>query len=47
MKKVINNDYVGQDFDEFLSEAGIAAEVELRAIKKVVFAMLKKRVSHN
>jgi antitoxin HicB len=42
MKKTINGNYVGQDFDQFLAEEGIAAEVEARAIKKVVVAMLKK-----
>ncbi len=42
MKKTINDNYVGQDFDEFLAEEGIAAEVEARAIKKVVIAMLEK-----
>ena len=42
MKKAINSGYVGQDFDEFLAEEGLAAEVEARAIKKVVVAMLVK-----
>ena len=42
MKKAINAEYVGQDFDEFLAEEGLAAEVEARAIKKVVVAMLAK-----
>jgi antitoxin HicB len=42
MKKVINAEHVGQDFDEFLAEEGLAAEVEARAIKKVVVAMLLK-----
>jgi antitoxin HicB len=42
MKKAINTNYVGQDFDEFLAEEGMAAEVEARAIKKVVVAMLMK-----
>jgi antitoxin HicB len=36
----INSKFVGQDFDAFLAEEGIAAEVEARAIKKVVVAML-------
>ena len=40
MKKAINPKNVGQDFDEFLAEDGLAAEVEARAIKKVVVAML-------
>ena len=40
--KVINPEFVGQDFDEFLKQDGIAAEVEARAIKKVVVAMLEK-----
>ena len=40
MKQKINPNYVGQDFDAFLAEEGIAAEVEARAIKKVVVALL-------
>jgi antitoxin HicB len=32
----------GQDFDEFLAEDGIAAEVEARAIKKVLVALLQE-----
>lgn len=32
---------VGQDFDDFLAEEGIAAEVQAKAIKKVVVAMLE------
>jgi antitoxin HicB len=39
--KTINPQYVGQDFDEFLAEEGIAAEVEARAIKKVVVSLLE------
>ena len=34
--------HVGQDFDEFLAEEGIAGEVEARAIKKVVVALLER-----
>ena len=37
----INSKYVGQDFDAFLADEGIATEVEARAIKKVVVAMLQ------
>ena len=40
--KAINSDYVGQDFDEFLKQAGIAGEVEARAIKKVMVALLEE-----
>ena len=40
--KAINTKYVGQDFDEFLADEGIAAEVRARAIKKVVVALLEK-----
>lgn len=36
----IDSRYVGQDFDEFLTQEGMAAEVEARAIKKVVVALL-------
>ena len=38
--KSIRPEHVGQDFDEFLAEQGIAAEVEARAIKKLVVALL-------
>jgi antitoxin HicB len=33
--------HLGQDFDEFLAEEGLAAEVEARAIKKVLVALLQ------
>ena len=39
--KNINEKFVGQDFDDFLADDGIAAEVEARAIKKVVVALLE------
>ena len=44
MKRVtsLNAKFIGQDFDEFLEQEGIAAEVEARAIKKVVVALLEK-----
>ena len=38
--KPISTEHLGQDFDEFLAEEGIAAEVEARAIKKLVVALL-------
>ena len=38
--KPIRPEHAGQDFDEFLAEEGIAAEVEARAIKKLVVALL-------
>jgi hypothetical protein len=37
----IDTRFVGQDFDDFLREDGIAAEVEALAIKKVVVALLQ------
>jgi transcriptional regulator with XRE-family HTH domain len=37
----IRAEFVGQDFDDFLLEDGIAAEVEAIAIKKVVVALLQ------
>lgn len=37
----IDSNYVGQDFDAFLADEGMAAEVEARAIKKVVVALLE------
>lgn len=40
-KREIASSAVGQDFDEFLTEEGIAAEVQAKAIKKVVVAMLE------
>lgn len=39
--KTIDTGYVGQDFDAFLAEDGIAAEVEARAIKKVMVGLLQ------
>ena len=39
--KAIDIDFVGQDFDAFLADEGIAAEVEARAIKKVVVGLLE------
>lgn len=33
--------FTGQDFDDFLREDGLAAEVEARAIKKVMVALLQ------
>jgi hypothetical protein len=39
--KAIDPAYVGQDFDDFLQEEGIAAEVEARAIKKIVIGLLQ------
>ena len=38
--KSIRPEHVGQDFDEFLAEEGTAPEVEARAIKKLVVALL-------
>lgn len=40
--KAIKSEYAGQDFDEFLAQDGIAAEVEARAIKKVMVALLER-----
>ena len=42
MPRKIDGKHVGQDFDEFLAEEGIAGEVEARAIMKVVVALLEK-----
>ena len=41
IKRGINAEYVGQDFDEFLEQVGIAADVEALAIKKVLVALLE------
>jgi DNA-binding Xre family transcriptional regulator len=41
MKQRIQSEFIGQDFDDFLHEDGIAAEVEVIAIKKVVVALLQ------
>ena len=38
--KSLRPEHVGQDFDDFLAEEGIAAGVEARAIKKLVVALL-------
>ena len=37
----LKSEFTGQDCDEFLREDGIAAEVEARAIKKVMVALLQ------
>ena len=39
--KEARSEFIGQDFDEFLKDEGIDTEVEARAIKKVVVAMLR------
>ncbi len=41
VKQNVQADYVGQDFDEFLEQDGIAADVEALAIKKVLVALLE------
>jgi transcriptional regulator with XRE-family HTH domain len=41
MNTRIQTQFVGQDFDDFLHEDGIATEVEAIAIKKVVVALLQ------
>jgi len=40
-KQSVDTRFVGQDFDEFLHEDDIAAEVQAIAIKKVVVALLR------
>jgi hypothetical protein len=40
-ESVIDPLYVGQDFDDFLQEEGLAADVEALAIKKVVGVLLE------
>jgi antitoxin HicB len=37
----IRAQYVGQDFDQFLEQDGIAADVEALAVKKVLVALLE------
>ncbi|MBI3374354.1 MAG: helix-turn-helix transcriptional regulator [Betaproteobacteria bacterium] len=37
----MNTKFIGQDFDEFLNQDGIATEAEARAIKRVVVALLE------
>lgn len=39
-KHKVPAEFIGQDFDEFLCEDGLAAEVEAIAIKKVLVALL-------
>ena len=39
-KKPLSKEYIGQDFDEFLAQEGVADEVEARAIKKVISALV-------
>jgi antitoxin HicB len=40
-KQKVRAEYVGQDFDQFLEQNGIAADVEALAIKKVLVALLE------
>jgi len=41
MSTNLQPEFIGQDFDDFLHQDGIAAEVEALAIKKVVVALLQ------
>ncbi len=41
IKQSVRAEYVGQDFDEFLEQEGIAADVEALAIKKILVALLE------
>ena len=41
LKSTIQPASIGQDFDDFLKEDGIASEAEARAIKKVEVALAK------
>ena len=41
IKPSVRAEYVGQDFDEFLEQDGIAADVQALAIKKVLVALLE------
>jgi antitoxin HicB len=40
-KQNIHAEFVGQDFDEFLQQDGIASDVEALAVKKVLIALLE------
>jgi DNA-binding Xre family transcriptional regulator len=41
----VSNPHIGSDFDDFLREEGIFEEVEARAIKKVVAAMIEQTMA--
>lgn len=41
VKQNVRAEYVGQDFDQFLEQDGIAADVEALAVKKVLVALLE------
>ena len=41
IKQNVQAEYVGQDFDQFLEQDGIAADVEALAVKKVLVALLE------
>jgi antitoxin HicB len=41
-RTTIDTKFVGQDFDDFLQQEGLAADVEALAIKKVLVALLEK-----
>ena len=40
------NPHIGSDFDDFLAEEGIKAEVEALALKRVVSLQLQKIIDH-
>lgn len=47
MRRIMENKYIGSDFDNFLQEEGILEEIELSAIKKVIAYELLEEMSKN
>jgi DNA-binding Xre family transcriptional regulator len=41
----VSNSHIGSDFDDFLREEGIFEEIEARAIKKVIAAMIEQTMA--
>ncbi len=41
----MSNSHIGSDFDDFLREEGIFEEIEARAIKKVIAAMIEQTMA--
>lgn len=43
----MNNQHIGSDFDDFLAEEGLLAEVEATAIKRVIAFQLNELMREN
>ncbi|MBX3051826.1 MAG: XRE family transcriptional regulator [Caldilineaceae bacterium] len=45
--KQTNNPHIGSDFDDFLAEEGILAEVETAALKRVIAFQFQQEMERN